>query len=228
MRRRRRAIHKTLRVVMAFLLCPGFVKSQELAASVRVELVDVNDARISNATITLTSESGSFTASKQGNFTYLAAVRPGTYRLEARSPGFCRVRRADFLLGEHAAVQFRMQMWVCGSHLPLVQYAELVEEPGSHLKPLVLYGSRDESSGIDRFRGPYDYNDGTGHQRQYPTIFTFNLISIQAEEIEYDSLHRKITARGNVLWQDGNGSGDGARVELKLDGLQPKIVSFAE
>ncbi len=72
------------------------------------------------------------------------------------------------------------------------------------------------------------FDDGTGHPRQYPAIFTFNLLTVEAEEIVYDRTKHFLSAFGSVHWRDANNSGTSANVQIKLDGLNPNLLRYTE
>ena len=214
---------------VALLFIPMLTQSQEPNASVAVVLTDINHARIVNATVALrNSSSAEFTAKSQEDGTYVAVLKPGTYTMEVRSRGFCILRRGGFSLTDRSVVQFESQMWVCPTDIRFVEYAELEQVPRTRLKPLVLYGKEETAGKLMRFTGPYAFDDGTGHRRQYSTIFTFNLVTLSADEIMYDPANRTITATDNVSWRDRSKSGTGRKVKIKLDGSDPEIVPSIE
>ena len=207
------------------LLVPLSVGSKEaVATKIEGVVVDITDARIWNATLTFGTGNRDYRTKTQPDGTYSIELKPGTYSVKAESHGFCTLRRSGFVLQKHTAVQFNLQMWVCPTEVDFVRYIEFEEVPHTHLKPLVLYGESDFRSGQQLFKGPNTFNDGTGHYRQYPAIFTFNLLTVQAKEIKYDSTKHLLSASGNVRWGDTNDSGTGENVQFKLDGLRPSIL----
>ena len=196
-------------------------------AKVKGVVSDISDARIRNATLTFGDGVHEYDTQTQDDGTYSLELKPGAYTMRVHSNGFCTLRRGAFVLQKHSTVQFNFQMWVCPTDMVLSQYAELEEEPHTHLKPLVLYGKEDRQGKLKRFKGPNTGNDGTGRPRQYPAVFTFNLLTVQAEELVYDPANRLLTAIGNVFWQDENISGTSAKVEIKLEGSKPKLHRYA-
>ena len=49
-------------------------------------------------------------------------------------------------------------------------------------------------------------------------VFTFNLLTIEADELIYDQTEHMVTARGNVSWQDGKTSDSAPQLRVKLNG----------
>jgi len=210
-------------IALLFLVPLPAGSAADAAAKVEGVVLDITDARISNASLTFGNEAREYTTKTREDGTYSIELKPGTYTMDVKAFGFCNLRRAGFVLEKHATLRFDMQMWVCPTDTEFIQYTELEEVPPTHLKPLVLYANRELRGELQRFMGPNTYNDGTGHSRQYPAIFTFNLLTVRAKEILYDPTKHLLSAFGNVLWQDGNDSGASAKVEIKLDGLRPRV-----
>jgi hypothetical protein len=211
------------------LFAPIPTQSQELTARVGVILTDINDARIVNATVIFKKRSKvEFTAKSQDDGTYTLDLRPGTYTVQARSRGFCTMRRGEFRLTDRSSVQFESQMWVCPSDMRFVESVELEEAPGTRLKPLVLYGKEEVVGKVRRFTGPDAIDDGTRHGRQYPAIITFNLVTLSADQLVYNAPSRIIIASGNVSWRDGSRSGTDRTVKIKLDRSNPRVVPLSK
>ena len=175
---------------------------------------DINDARISNATVILKAKVGEFRATTKDDGTYSLELRPGTYSMEVQSSGFCTLQRAAFILRKTAVVKFDLQMWVCPSDMAYVHYDELEE--------VAQY----EQGSLNVFIGPINFEASA--VRRYPAIFTFNLVTVSAAEIVYDPGRRTVTVSRNVSWQDGSKSGTGPKIKMKLDGPDPSLVSLAK
>jgi hypothetical protein len=194
----------------------------EMEERVEGVLVDINDARIWSGTLTFETGVHEYISQTGTDGTYSIKLKPGTYLVTVKSQGFCTIRRAAFVLQKHSSLRFDFQMWVCPSDSEFVQFAELDEVPRTHLKPLIQFAHEDLQGDLQRFHGPSTNDDGTGHARKYPAVFTFNLLRVQADEILYDSSAHLLTASGHVAWEDGTQTGAGNNVEIKLDGLKPK------
>lgn len=215
-------------IALVFLVPLPAGLGADVVAKVDGVLVDINDARIWNGKLTFRDGVHEYSTQTRRDGTYSIELKPGTYAMDVRSNGFCNLRRAAFILEKHATVQFNMQMWVCPTDTEFIQYIEFEEVPHTHLKPLVLYAKKDLQGGLPRFRGPHAVDDGTRHPRQYPAIFTFNILTVQAEEIVYDSTKHLLSAFGSVHWQDADNSGTSANVQIKLDGLRPSLLRDSE
>ena len=179
-------------------------------------VVDIADSRIWNATVAFENEGHKYSTQTKQDGTYSIELKPGTYTVSVSSMGFCTLRRAAFVLEKHTTVQFSFQMWVCPTDMKFIEYAELEKVPGTQIEPLVLFGKRGTEGGVQRFSGPTTDNDGTLHPRKYPAVFTFNLLSVQAEELAYDPNIHMPTARGNVIWRAGSDSGAQISPQLRL------------
>jgi hypothetical protein len=215
-------------IVLLFLVPLGVGSKEDLATQIEGVLVDITDARIANATLTFGSGKHEYWTKTRQDGAYSIELKPGTYTMTVESHGFCTLRRSGFVLQKRTTVRFNLQMWVCPTDTEFVRYIEFAEVPHTHLKPLILYGERDLRGEQQQFRGPNAFNDGTGHPRQYPAIFTFNLLTVQAREIEYDPTKNSLSASGNVRWEEANVSGTGENVQIRLDGLKPSILHKAD
>jgi len=215
-------------IVLLFLFPLGVGSKEDLATQIEGVLVDITDARIANATLTFVSGKHEYSTKTRQDGTYSIELKPGTYTMKVESYGLCTLRRSGFVLQKHTSVRFNFQMWVCPTDIEFIRYVEFAEVPRTHLKPLVLYGEGDLSGEQQRLKGPNADDDGTGHSRQYPAIFTFNLLTVQAREIEYDARKHFLNASGNVRWEEANVSGTGEKIQIKLDGLKSSIVHSAD
>jgi hypothetical protein len=214
---------------IALLLLVQLPERTAAQSTAKVEgvVVDITDARIAKATLTFGDGTREYWTKTRWDGTYTIELKPGTYTMKVGSYGFCTLRRSAFVLQKHTTVQFNLQMWVCPTDMVFVQYAELAEVHHTHLRPLVLYAKEEQQGELRQFRGPNTNNDGTGRPRQYPAVFTFNLLTIRAEELVYDPANHTLTAIGNVFWQDENRSGSDPKVVIKLEGSRPKLVRYA-
>jgi hypothetical protein len=191
-------------------------------AKIEGVVVDITGARIQNAMLIFANETREYSTKTGGDGTYSIELKSGKYTMEVTSNGFCTLRRAAFVLQRRSTVQFKLQMWVCPTDTQFIQYTEFEEVPRTNLKPHVLYAEKNQGN-LLRFKGPNTFDDGTGHSRQYPAVFTFNLLTVRAEEIVYDPTKHLLSAFGDVHWQNENKSGTSANLQVKLDGLKPRV-----
>jgi hypothetical protein len=198
----------------------------ETGGTVEGVVSDITGARIRSATLTFENGVHKYTAQTRPDGTYSIKLKSGTYLVSVESSGFCTIRRGAFLLQKHSSLRFNFEMWVCPSDAEFIRFAELNVVPHTHLKPLVQFGREDFEGDLQRFRGPSTNNDGTGHARKYPAVFTFNLFRVQADVILYNPSTRLLIASGNVAWEEGTETGTGATIEFRLDGLQPNAEGY--
>jgi hypothetical protein len=209
-------------IAVLFLAALPAGSEPEPQGKVEGVVVDITDARISNATLTFENEDYEYRIQTRWDGAYSIGLKPGTYAMSVSSMGFCTFRRAAFVLEKHSTVQFNFQMWVCPSDMEFIHYTELEEVPHTHIKPLILFAKSEPEGDLRRFSGFPPTSDGTGHLRKYPAVFSFNLLTVQAEELVYNPTNHMLTALGNVVWQAGSDSGTGTKLEIKLNGLKPK------
>lgn len=73
-------------------------------------VVDINSARISNATLTFRDQNDHEKQTHtQYDGTCFIDLTPSTYVMSVRSMGFCEIRRAAFVLDESSTVHFDFQ-----------------------------------------------------------------------------------------------------------------------
>jgi hypothetical protein len=212
----------TLRAFSVVFLLLAFGSTESLAGddgNVDGVLTDVNGARISNGTLTFNNATNEYKTQTGPDGTYSIKLKPGTYDLTVSSRYFCTVRRAAFVLNGHSALRFNFQMWVCPTDIALIHYKELEKVASAHLRPLVLFGKSETRGDSERFIGAETHDDGTGHARKYPAILTFNLLTVQADEIVYNPSQGLVIARGSVSWENGDRSGRDNNMKIRLEGL---------
>jgi hypothetical protein len=204
------------------LASPSFLSAQPSAnAQIKGTVTDVTDARVTKAEVTFEGSGQRFRTQTGADGTYSFWLQPGTYTIAVRHPGFCTTRRAAFLVREHSEIKFDFQLWVCAADMgDFAHYSEFDHVPHTHLKPVILFGESHREGDLEQFSGP-DFDDGLGHQRKYPVVFSFNLLTVQAEKISYNPRKHIVTANGAVTWRSGADAGTGTKLEIKLDGLEP-------
>jgi len=75
---------------------------------------------------------------------------------------------------------------------------------------------------------PNDFADLTGHPRQYPAIFTFNLLTVQAEEIAYDQPSISSTRLEMFIGRMRIILAQARTSQIRLDGLKPSFLRDAD
>ncbi len=187
-------------------------------------ITDVQDARVAGARLTFTSGVHEFTTQSAADGTYSIYLPPATYFLTLRSRYFCTIRRAAFELHKGSLLRFNFQMWVSPSDMELIRYEELASVPKTKLRPLVLFGESEQRNDSTRFVGAPTYNDGTGHSRNYPVVLTFNLLTVQGDEMLYYPSQHLLIVRGNVRWQNDDTSGQADAVTIDLNAPNPTPI----
>ncbi len=219
-----RRVAGVLVVALLLAMCATVESKPDSEETVQGRVVDITDAFVSKATITFWSGTDEYVTNTRDDGTYSIKLKPDTYTLRVSQSGFCTVRRAAFMLRRDAPVRFNLQMWVCPSDTEFVHYIELEGIARTHMKPMILFGTTDSRGVLQRFSGPETSDDGTGKARKYPAILTFNLLTVQAQEIVYDPNEHLFTATGGVVWNNGTKSGASESLKIVLRGIQPKII----
>jgi Carboxypeptidase regulatory-like domain len=208
-------------------------------AIVRGTVTDVSSAGISNAQLRFASNGHETIFRSISDGTYAAQLPAGVYTLRVKSPGFCDGRRAEFDARADAEIHFDFTLSVgavadehtvdAGGHD--TQHDELIcddkwEElpaPGTNgLKPLVNYGKREETDGSVRYSGHTDAH------WQFPPVYMFDLLTIQANTLSYSTRDHSVVGTGSVMLLDGQRTKNGSRIELAFpDGsLQINLTEY--
>jgi|SRR5215472_1513760 len=103
----------TLCIALPILAVLPLGPKSEAEQTVDGIVVDINDARITNATITFESDGHEYTTQTRQDGTYSMQLRAATYVMSIRRSGFWGLRRAPFILEKHSSVRFNFQMWLC-------------------------------------------------------------------------------------------------------------------
>jgi hypothetical protein len=152
------------------------------------------------------------------NGSYSIDLAPGVYAAEIVNKNFCPLHRGKFLATTTSEMRIDFQLWICASDSSgTYNFVELDSVKNTDLRPLVLYGRVCRNGDRQIFTGAI-------LGRIYPVVFTFNLLTVEADELTYDRTNHVVTARGNVSWQDGNTSASASQLSVKLDGLKPQLL----
>lgn len=178
-----------------------------------------------------------------GNF----AIRlvPGIYTVSVRTDGFCESHRGAFSLKPGAHAKFDFELTVCGTMDPFFPghraedpYPELprARQPGEYgdeelkaigpegLRPLVMYGDRQESAESITYTPLvlHEFQD-----KRLPVVYTYDLLTIRSDHLIYFPKVNSIEASGNVVWQDGPETHRGSKLNLSFRDGEP-IVSLTK
>lgn len=95
-----------------------------------------------------------------------------------------------------------------------------VEEVGpvtaNGLRPLISYGKR-ETKGIS-----VHYSGLVIDARKFPAIYTYDRLTVKADEMDYSTLDSSIHAIGRIVLEHGH-SRKGSSIQLSFDCYNPKI-----
>lgn len=221
-----------------FLMCsalavpaPPEVKSTELDGTV----IDMNGARLPKADIDAVSIRGEkYVTQTTDDGTYAFLVPPGVYRIRASRSGFCEARRAAVALTGQATLKFNFQLFICpyldvkpsddSTYVPMADPTPRyhVEEVGpvipNGLRPLISYGKR-ESEG-----NSIHYSSLVIDSRQFPVIYTYDLITVTADNLVYSTMDSSLRGAGHVVWQDAAGITQYASaIEISFESYKPRI-----
>jgi len=188
--------------------------------------VSLEFARGGRNTLSVTTDDGS----------YRATLEPGTYDFTAHVRDFCPRHRGSILVSENSEIRIDLEMFVGGygdptepgpvlgdpsapSRASCIYENGLREEqlspiPATGLRPLVLYGHREEKAGLTLYVG----------LQRHPTVFTYNLVTLKAASVAYDTKEKSIDGTGNVSWQDGTKTWHGRRIKVSLNEKSPMVV----
>jgi hypothetical protein len=165
--------------------------------------------RIPNAEVGSTGVEGRRRTTTTDKGSYPIDLAPGVYAAEIANSNFCPLRRGKFLATNTAEISIDFQLWICASDASdTYNFVELDSAKNTDLRRLVLYG---------RVRRDGDKQIFTGATlgRIYPVVFTFNLLTVEADELTYDRTEHVVIARGNVSWQDGKANDSASQLSAK-------------
>ncbi|HKF50708.1 MAG TPA: carboxypeptidase-like regulatory domain-containing protein [Candidatus Acidoferrales bacterium] len=179
---------------------------------------DVNGGLVTDAEIDLNAPGRTHRGRTNSRGAYSIELSPGVYSMEIKHYGFCGLRRGEFILKPRAIVYFETELRVCPSDSVNSKffYDDLAVVPDGSLRPLILYGEKAPDGSAWRYTGPVLDAIGT-----YPVVFTYNLLTISADSLLYDSTSQHVVARGRVTFQDGKTVSRGSNFEITLSGLYP-------
>ena len=102
-------------ILFLFAVCSGF---QMRTTGVAGLVLDVNEARIAGATITVQNDEVKKIARSDDEGRFEVNVPPGTYHITVEQPGFKKFRLANFRVRDEATESINIQMEVAPPMLP--------------------------------------------------------------------------------------------------------------
>src|ERR1700677_2475724 len=127
----------TLRATTLFLLSAIVVQPVPKGEStVKGVVTDIADGRVTKAAVTFESNGQNLQTTTGADGTYSMRLEPGTYTMFIGHVGFCRARRAAFVVRKHSDIQFDFQLWICPRPPPARPvYKELADSSHTELGP---------------------------------------------------------------------------------------------
>ena len=213
-------------------------------------VVDINEARVSGATITIEGEGLTRAIATAEDGTYRIELPVATYRIKATGTGFCPARRAPFRARSSTSMILNFALIPCpivsGIEIKNGQYVgetdrykdplkeevfPLVHPSGAPLELLVRYGARQENREIIEYRGTvvgYDEHLDTPagfirRQKYLKVAFSYDSLMIRADKVQLDPKSFRLEAEGNVVIEDGKRCVTARRVLVDLRTADPRL-----
>jgi len=201
-------------------------------------VTEVNNAAVPGAGLeTVGTDGRKFVTRTASDGTYAFSVPPGVYRIRVVRTGFCDALRAPVALAGQKQLRFDFQLLVCPiedfegprqdfetpqaaapDSTPRYHDDELGPVTPNGLRPVVSYGKRETGTSSVR------YSSLAINGRQLPVIYTYDLLTIKADNMVYSALDSSIRATGHVVWQDGGTTRNGSVIEISFECYKPKIT----
>lgn len=199
--------------------------------------VDINEARIAKAKLTIEGLNRTRTVITNDDGSYKVDLLPGLYQIKVSAQGFCPVGRAGFELRPSSNVTMNFVLADCALEYALTfendkfkgdvdRYKLPFKEEsfflGSQSSPplnlFVQFGERLESKDVISYKGFKLSGD-----REVGATLTYNFLTLHADTICLDRSTFHIEAKGNVVVEDGNRTIHGNRVSVKFEDEQVSI-----
>lgn len=207
----------TLIFVILLSATPLSIQSSKAEALGQVAgiVTDITGARVVHAKIAVEGDGVTYNADTGEEGEYSISLKPGAYRIEVRSIGFCTARRAPFRIERQTTAKFDFTLIVCpivnriiiengkykgetcGPEPPFKEEAFPIRSTSkSSLDLMVQYGERMEVNDQIKYEG---YRTSIAYSG---VTVTYNLLTIQAERVSFDKKDLALMAEGNVIIQD--------------------------
>lgn len=205
---------------ICFFCIPRSTANGEIFSEVRGSVSNFLGGKIPGIPVLFTSGEQKYKANTTELGEYSIRLAPGLYTVMVPKSGdFCGMRRSNFILESGQKIQIDFELFICGivdtadrfdeKGLPIsvnmedvyreyagYNYEELPELSISAVKPLVEFGRR-------RARGAVEYTGIIQQGHYVRPVLTYNVWTLRANSILYDSTTQTVSAEGNVMWQDG-------------------------
>jgi hypothetical protein len=203
-------------------------------ATVRGVVTDESSGPIANAELGFLKDLEETSVETASDGTYSVRLFPGNYTVRVVSPGFCDEHRGAF--SARAGWEAKFNFTLRGAALadpnavdadgnPLqhdekkcsYHWEELTAPGGDRLKPMVLYGKREQEDTSVR----YSIHDPVTQETS--VVYMYDLLKIKATELLYSALDRSIVGTGKVVVQNGETTENGSRVDVTFPDGTPHV-----
>jgi len=158
------------------------------------------------ATVEFVSQRTHYTVTVGDVGGYAQQLTPGTYSVTARARFFCEERRAAFSIAANQKAEFDFILPTATMDATPPNdgcYKEDARDLGKgELNPLVLYGARSQKGAEILYSG-LKHRSLPQINENYPVVFSYGLLTLQAETLLFDPYAKSITAVGDItLWNE--------------------------
>jgi carboxypeptidase family protein len=219
-------------VAISALLClEGSAAPKQ--AEVKGTVTDTSGAGILGASVAFARGGQSVTVKTDSYGTYRALLEAGSYEVSVKASGFYEMRRGPFILREGTDTKFDFQLVdvvisdrvvPADSSRPRTalrdpynyqeQRLDVIAPNG--LRPLVLFGGREERAGSVTYAGLL--RDG----KRLPVVYTYDLLTVRCETLTYFPKDGSVQGTGNVVFEDGERTQRGSKIEISFRDGKPE------
>jgi len=238
---------------MAFAALHHQSSTAQVTGQLSGTVVDINEARVSGATVTVEGEGVTRTVATAEDGTYKTELPVGTYRIKATRTGFCPARRAPFRAVSSTSTILNFTVIPC----PIVndinikngqfigetdhykdpfkeETLSLTDLAGAPLELLVRYGSRREDQNTVEYRGAvvgYDEHaktpTGSVRCEKYLGVsVSYDSLMIRADKVRLDPKTFRLEAEENVVVEEGEHISYAKRIEVEFRSGHPIIKTI--
>jgi len=239
------SVRLVLGLLFISLICGArSIAGGDIQFQVRGSVTNFLGGKIPGIPVIFTSGQQEYSVKTTESGAYSIRLAPGLYAVGVpKSSDFCATRRSNFVLERGQEIQIDFELFVCGivdtaerfdqRGLPVAvnmeevyrehvgyNYEELPEMSISGLKPLVEFGRRRE-------RGAVEYTGIVQQGHYIRPVLTYNVWTLRANSILYDSTTQLVSAQGNVTWQDGKTTQSAKSMNILFHD-QPQVVKIEQ
>lgn len=214
-----------------FLQLTAPISSGQEVGEVVGTVRDVVGASIAGATVEFISQGKHYTVTVSDVGGYATRLIPGTYSVTARALYFCKEHRATFSIAANQKAVFDFILPVGATDTTPQDdscYKEDAPDMGEgELHSLVLYGARSQKGGqtfyLSLKQRSVLYENGLYVDGNYPAVFSYDLLTLQADRLVFDSQAKSITAIGNVTLQNGVQTQRASKINIEFARAAPLV-----